>query len=315
MSRPVKRGTAVGEQIALLRDRGMCVETDLAEQWLSHVSYYRLSAYWYPARLLDGTGRRSDMFRPGTSFADAAALYEADRKLRTLTHDGVERIEVAMRTKLISVLCDDDPLAYRDPACFRPSFDHRAWLQLADKRIRRAGRRNRSIQHYRTNYGGEYPFWVLAEVLDFADVSRLFEGLPAKSQRPIAESLGITIELDRLSPTQRRKATGHSPLARWLEQFTVIRNACAHHARLWNSSFVPAPTAAMRQLPGCQLLPPGQSERIFGALTVMAQLLRVISPGTTWPVKAADLVTSSFLPNPLVAPAALGIPADWNGAL
>lgn len=32
---------------------------------------------------------------PRTSFEDVIALYEADRKLRTLIHDGIERIEVA----------------------------------------------------------------------------------------------------------------------------------------------------------------------------------------------------------------------------
>ena len=31
-------------------DEGMAVGEDSARQWLANVSYYRLSAYWYPAR-------------------------------------------------------------------------------------------------------------------------------------------------------------------------------------------------------------------------------------------------------------------------
>ncbi len=97
MPKSLKPATTAAQQIALLRFRGMEVEHNLAEQWLSNVGYYRLSAYWYPAWLSHGDSQH-DKFRPGTSFAHAVELYEADRKLRTLIHDGVERVEVAMRT-------------------------------------------------------------------------------------------------------------------------------------------------------------------------------------------------------------------------
>ena len=50
MPKPVKQAATISEHIDLLRGRGMEVDTDLAQQWLSFVSYYRLSAYWYPAR-------------------------------------------------------------------------------------------------------------------------------------------------------------------------------------------------------------------------------------------------------------------------
>lgn len=84
----------------MLRERGMSVDESLARQWLSNVSYYRLSAYWFLARLPNSAGGKMDAFHPGTSFKDAVALYEADRKLRTLIHDGIKRVEVAMRTRI-----------------------------------------------------------------------------------------------------------------------------------------------------------------------------------------------------------------------
>lgn len=127
MARPLKRSTTIDEQVALLRSHGMDVDSDLANQWLSTVSYYRLSAYWYPAREVDAEGRR-DSFVHGTTFSDVVALYEADRKLRMLVHDGIERIEIAMRTRLIEVLCETDPLAYERPSRFRRSFDHSQWM-------------------------------------------------------------------------------------------------------------------------------------------------------------------------------------------
>lgn len=291
----------------------MQVDVNLANQWLKYVSYYRLSAYWYPARKLTADGTREDIFNPGTSFSDAAALYEADRKLRALVHDGMERIEIAMRTRVGEILIASDPLSYTDPKRFRPTFDHQSWLAALQKRISRAGRNNEAIKHYRDNYNAQYPFWVLAEVMDFADISRAFEGLPAADQRNIAEDLGIFIDLTALSKNQQRKAKLQSPLVRWMEQLTIVRNFCAHHARLWNKSFAPAPTAVLRTQPKFAALPQGQSEKIFGALVVMAAIVRVTSPGTTWPDKVANLIRDDFLSNPLVQPVALGIPADWTG--
>lgn len=180
------------------------------------------------------------------------------------------------------------------------------------KRVARAGRSNEAIRHYRDKYDDKFPFWVLAEVLDFADISRLYEGLPAADQRLIAEDLGIIINLGMLSKHQRRKAKLQSPLVRWMEQLTIVRNHCAHHARLWNKSFAPAPTAALRTLPEFITLPQGQSEKIFGVITVMANLIRVTSPGTTWPSKVAALIHNEFLTNPLVSPTSMGLPEDWS---
>lgn len=315
MTKQVKPAATIEQHVDLLRSRGMKVDVALAHQWLANVSYYRLSAYWYPARIMESNGRRRDNFLPGTTFKAAVDLYEADRKLRTLVHDGMERVEITMRTRIGEALCIDDPLGYADPDHFRPSFDHQKWMSTAHRRISRAGRNNEAIKHYRDEYDGKYPFWVLAEVLDFADVSLLFEALPAKKQLEISEGLNIKINLDELSKNQQRKAITQPPLVRWMEQLTVIRNICAHHGRLWNKSFAPAPTAALRTQPEFALLPEGQSQQVFGALTVMAYLLRVTSPGTSWPDKVTRHIKNSFLPNPLVRPESLGIPSTWFHSL
>lgn len=293
----------------------MIVEAEQATQWLSNVSYYRLSAYWYPARITGRDGHPTDQFSPGTTFSDAVHLYEADRKLRTLVHDGMERVEVALRTRVGESLCVGDPLRYSDPGTFRENFDHAGWMSIAERRVHRAGRHNEAIKHYRKRYGGSFPFWVLAEVLDFSDLSRLFEGLHSRDQLGIAESLDIKVDLTLLSKNQQSKAKKSHPLVRWLEHLTVIRNTCAHHGRLWNKSFTPAPTAALLTQPDFFDLPEGQSERLFGALIMMSHLLRTISPGTTWPEKVSSLINELLLPNPLAQPENLGIARSWKGAL
>lgn len=310
MTRPLKPATTATDQIGLLRSRGLDVDEDLARQWLANVSYYRLSAYWYPARELNANNQRIDRFVPGASFTDVIALYEADRKLRTLVHDSMERVEITLRTRIGEILCGPDPLAYTNPSRFRQTFDHPQWMSIARKRIERAGKNNEAIKHYREEYNGRYPFWVLAEVLDFADISRLFEGLATNDQRVIAEDLGFIVKMNALSKNRQRKAKSQSPLVRWLEQLAIIRNTCAHHGRLWNKSFAPAPTAALKTQPQFVQLPESQSERVFGALLVIAQILRVASPGTSWPDKVTTLINDVFIVNPLVTRSALGLPEN-----
>lgn len=293
----------------------MLLDDAFARQWLENVYYYRLSAYWYPARTRNSTGEVESTFKPGTTFSDVAALYEADRKLRTLVHDGMERIEIALRSQLVNhlVLKDaNDSLAHLNPSHFRPTFDHQALIGNIDSRIARAQNHNEAVKHYVQNYGSRFPMWVVAEVLDFSDTSKLFASLRGADQRTIAENLGLTIDLSLLSRNQADKVRRSHPLAAWLHQMTVIRNTCAHHARLWNRSFSPCATPALRTNPSLTLLPHHQSERVFGALVVMAQILRTVSPGTTWPNKVTELLNREFLTNALVSQESLGIPSSWD---
>ncbi|WJZ01633.1 Abi family protein [Corynebacterium freiburgense] len=310
----LKPPKTVDEHIRLLRERGMEVDDSLARQWLSNVSYYRLSAYWYPARCFDASGQRADYFKSGTKFHDAVALYEADRKLRTLVHDGMERIEIAMRTQLIERLCchsSGSSLAYLESSRFRPTFNHLKWLSTIYIRLARQSN-SAAVQHHREKYNGQYPFWVVAEVADFSDISRLYAGLKTTEQRKIAENLGIKICVNKLSKSQKEKVRKNHPLAGWLEQLTVVRNTAAHHGRLWNKSFAPAPTAALRTDQRFAFLPENQSERVFGTLVVMAHLLSTVSPGTTWPEKVVKLITDDFLVNALANNSSLGVPANWD---
>ena len=154
----LKPGTSIQDQILLLRSRGMQISDSEAQQWLQFVSYYRLSGYWFPTyQDGDQDGSKKDIFKPNTAFSDIVALYEADRKLRTLIHDAVERIEVAFRTQIINLLSAPNPLAYRDSIHYRESFDLDNWYCTALRRIQRVGKRNQAILHYTNNYRRHYP--------------------------------------------------------------------------------------------------------------------------------------------------------------
>lgn len=313
MAQPVKPFASIGEQIDVLASRGLALDRSTAEQWLQSIGYYRLSGYWYPYRELDLSRQsgRLDRFVPDANFEDVARLYEFDRKLRTLIHDGIERVEVALRSQLSNALGSIGPLAYRDASMFRPVFGHTSWLVTARLRVDRARRHSDPIRHHEAEYAGELPIWVLTEVLDFADVSRLYDGLLARDQWTIAERLGVHIDDSGLSANQRAKARKSHPLARWFEQLTVLRNTSAHHSRVWNRSFTPVSTAGLRTIDELRSLPEGQSERLYGALLVMGHLLQGISPGTTWTQKVRALIEGSFATLLGRSVAEMGFPERW----
>lgn len=311
MVEPIKRATTVDEQIARLRDCGMTVDDALAHQWLPHVQYYRLAGYWYPYRQQQPYGRRGDAFLPGTNFADVTALYEFDRKLRSLTLDALERVEVALRAHISALLGLRDPLSYLDESHFRSTFDHARWVATAKRRVSRAQKNSPFVQHNLAKYGPDLPIWVLVQVLDFSDLSIMFEGLRTQDQFTVAEGLGLQLELNSLSKSQQRKAKQSHPLTVWLEQLSIIRNTCAHHGRLWNASFIPASGVALHGQQTLRLMP-DKSLHVYGAFLLIAHLLQTISPGTSWPSKVRALVTGSFIPISGRNVQEMGFPSDWH---
>ena len=103
------------EQVELLMSRGMEI-TDLAkaEECLARIGYYRLSAYWYPFRK-EQNGAVEDNFKEGTTFSLSLDYYVFDKKLRLLTLDAIERVEIALRTDIALLLGKFDRQAHRNP--------------------------------------------------------------------------------------------------------------------------------------------------------------------------------------------------------
>jgi abortive infection bacteriophage resistance protein len=88
-------------QIALLKSRGMkFADEDKALHLLENISYYRFSGYWYP--LL--TDKENHVFKPNVDFETAFSLYKFDRELRKLIISELEKIEVAVRSKMAYIM-------------------------------------------------------------------------------------------------------------------------------------------------------------------------------------------------------------------
>ena len=290
-----KPALTVDQQIDLLERRGMDVpDRDRARHYLTHISYYRLRAYWMPFEVepVDGA---SHAFRPGSSFEDVLATYVFDRDLRLLLLDAIERVEISLRTTLTQHLATRyGPFAHDNPALFKDGEDWKKSRDELHKEYQRS--RETFAKHYRERYPelATPPLWVASELMTLGHLSRWLKNLnkPDDRQR-IADPYGLDERL----------------LVSFSHHLTVVRNHCAHHGRVWNRRFglrFILPTKKPRRI--ASDFNPGEPQLIYNTLTMLVYLLDLLSPAHRWRKEFHDLLAA----HPEIDPALMGFPAHWR---
>jgi len=144
-----------------------------------------------------------------------------DRRLRLLIFNAIEKIEIALRTQIIynysleyGAFWHLKPELYNNAVYFA---EHIASLQ---KEIDRSN--EIFIKHYQQTYNDprEPPCWMSLEVSSIGLLSKIFSNLKKeKCKDKITFHFGLK---------------GVDILTNWMHCFSVIRNICAHHGRIWN---------------------------------------------------------------------------------
>ena len=129
-----KKVLTLDQQIAQLKDRGLIIDEDrIAKDYLKNISYFRLQGYWWEFQV----DKENHKFKEETNFSDVINLYTFDRKLRLLLFDVIERIEIAIRTKLVYYLSIElDHWWFEDKSIFHIEsyFDESIKLKTSSKR-------------------------------------------------------------------------------------------------------------------------------------------------------------------------------------
>jgi len=290
-----KPSRTILQQIADLQVKGMMVgDHQLAEHWLQHVSYYRLSIYWLPFELPKGTpGPR---FHAGTQFETAASLYEFDRRLRLLIMDAIERIEVALRGSWAYELAHSGgPHAYLDASIYSDrTYFHQNFAKLA----RDVGDSKETfIRHYRDIYDTPVmpPVWMVAEIMSLGQLSRWFSLIKKPSLRnAISKPFGLH----------------ESVLVPFVKHLATVRNTRAHHGRLWNRKFllqfkIPTQPIDLAQSLDSNHSSPGP---LYNSLVMMIFLMRAVNPGSSWSGRLKTLLAS----HPTGDLKSMGFPSNWQ---
>ena len=289
-SKPFKE---ISELLEILKNRRLIInDYQFATDFLHNVNYYRLSAYYIPFY------ESPNLFKDNVRFEDICNLYEFDKELRGVIFKYLEQIEIILRTKITHNHARKyGAFGYRnDENSLNKSYKIRnnstktVYDEFMEKVEQETNRSNEVfIKHIKEKYKTNHlPIWALSEILSFGTLTKLYTILPKILKKEIANSFHENLDIKVLD--------------NWLLGLTVVRNTCAHHARMWNRNFTISfkyPKQITNFLDSLV-----STNQIFFALSVMLVLLK--------DNKLKDELASLFKKYPNVDKRKMGFTDNWQ---
>ena len=289
---PFHKGyTSPKDLTTLLMSRGLTIrDTSKAEHYLMHIGYYRLSAYMFPFLK---TPKQQHIYKQGASFDKVMMLYRFDKKLRLFLFNEIEKIEVAVRSAIVNIGCEmtGNPFWMTDASNFTDKSKFTKTMQLIDTELRCS--REDFIVHFKNKYSDAYPpAWILSEVLPFGVITNIYSNIKDKKiKKRISQVFDLQI----------------APFESWLTIITLTRNACCHHARIWNKQNTIRATIPNKTIRPWITLPTDLL-RIYFNICIIKYFLNVISPDNDMLAKLRWL----FVEFSEIDLKALGFPQGWE---
>lgn len=135
--------------------------------------------------------------------------------------------------------------------------------------------------------------WAAVELLDWGALVRLLAFAPPSVQDAVAETFGLRAP----------------QIVSWLRALNIVRNACAHHGRLFNRVYTKRPRLPEAgRVPALDQARPVMN-RTFGQLTLVQHLRRESGIGQS---TLLAIVLGTFPETPRVPLRTTGAPEDWR---
>lgn len=287
-----KKPITITEQINCLKKRGLIFNDEQnAQIILNNVSYFRLAGYW---RIME-ENHSCRTFRANSHFEDIVDIYNFDMQLKTLIFIAIQEIEISVRTRIIQYFSlahgpfwfiNNELAINKDLFC-----DNLGRLRIELNR----SRDEFIAEHFRKyNEPDIPPAWKTLELTSFGTLSKLYKNMnDSIVKKQVAHSYNIP---------------QHKCLQSWLATITLVRNTCAHHARLWNAHFsmVPRMNDNMR----------GKwinnynyySNKLYPSLCCILYLLNNINPQNKFVEDLKSLITK----HPNIQLSMMGFPIGWE---
>jgi abortive infection bacteriophage resistance protein len=194
---------------------------------LLRLNYYRFSGYALHFESFVNR-QRTHAFAPGTSFDQVVALYQFDAQARSLLFRYIQVVEIAFRSAVCYELAiqTNNPHWYLDQSMYSSRFDYAHLLADCQRECDRSD--EIFIYSYRLKYDQPPlpPAWMMTEILSMGCWSRIYMRLAdQEGKKAVADHFLV-------SPHY---------LESWIHALSVLRNLCAHHARIWNRRFTIRP--------------------------------------------------------------------------
>ncbi|WP_175953208.1 Abi family protein [Burkholderia sp. BCC0405] len=281
------------ETLHRLWQRGLRIDDRPANlRMLRSIGHFRLLVYMRRFQ-----NPMTKQFWPRTRFSDIAELYAFDRRLRSITLDAVERIEVALRAALSNPLAIDYGSHWYIE---RDRFvDLRQYARILDQIARECEtRKGSALTHYYRTYAKPDlpPIWLVCERLSLGALSRIFSALSMRDRKIAGRHIWPGIP--------------DTVLTSWLQSLTDLRNACAHHARLWEMKLTVSPPAKPAAKTLVRYAPEmTRPETFYARATMMKALLDPLGYGGEWREALRAALTGCDHVEPSRH---LGFTSDWH---
>jgi abortive infection bacteriophage resistance protein len=288
-----KQPISIATQISLLKDRGLIFEDEeRAAHYLSNISYYRLRAYTYPFQDNEG---KTHPFKKRVTFEEILKLYVFDRQLRLLLFNAIEKIEIALRTQIIhEYAIDHGAFWHLNAGLYNNHIRFAEDIATLTKEINRS--KETFIEHYKATYTdpSEPPAWMALEVTSMGLLSKIFANL--RSDKACKDRITAHFGLKDVDM-----------LANWMRCFSLIRNICAHHSRVWNRRMT---KLSLPKKPVFQFIENKNiyPYKVYAYICCMQYILNIISPNHSFRDRIIDLMNKC----PLLQEKEMGFPKDWQ---
>lgn len=278
--------------VQILKSRGMLMEDEhKVESYLLNIGYHHLSAYIFP---FYKSPKSNLILKEGTTFEQVLTLYRFDKKLRILLFNEIEKIEVAIRSVLANIGCQElgDRYWITKPEYFANEDKFNQTLAVLEKEL--ASSKEDYIENFRRNYVENYPpAWMITEVLSFGNLNYIYSNIANnRLVKRISDYFGLKPQV----------------FTSWLTVLANLRNMCCHHARVWNRDFMLNPAEPRKTSNAWIDTSLIDKKRIFYRLCIIRYFLSFVSPGNNFNEKIANLLARF----PSVDIAAMGFCKDWQ---
>lgn len=287
-----KKILSFDNQIERLIGRGLLIpDVEKAKELLRNISYFRLQGYWWEFQ----ADKEIHRFKEGTSFDDIINLYTFDRKLRLILFDAIERVEIALRSKLVYYLSIElDQWWFENKDNFHNHSFFKESLKEIDKELNRT--KEVFIKSHYEKYGNKQrpPAYKTLEVISFGCLSKLYSNL----KKDITAKERVAKEFD---------LPNSNYLKSWSISFNIVRNIIAHHSRLWNRNLDFPPRILSK--PKSDFINLAENEHsLYHITSCLLYVLNKVSKGHSLKEKIIQLIEDS----PYIDLKEMGFPEDWR---
>ena len=287
-----KQPLSIADQISLLKSRGLTfADEKAAEKVLGEVSYFRIAAYLRPME----ADKQSHQFKRGATFENAVALYEFDNDLRHLLFSAIQRIEVALRSKIIQHFSMQHSAFWFLEMSLHES-EHRFLENLTslDREVVRSKEDFIKDHFYKYDKPEFPPAWKTLELVSLGTLSKLYYNF---ADNQVKKRIAREFNLPQ-----------HEVLESWMRSLSALRNYCAHHSRLWNRMLTSPPQLSVNLRGNWIANRQVDANKLYAVLCCIVYWLDSMQYGNDFKLQFKTILKKY----PSIDTAAMGFPRGWE---